>query len=65
MRLIFLFTTKFKVSLDKSKFPTAVIKLPFPIIPIAPKPKFPIPGIINLSFPIIPVAVAPKLRFTK
>ena len=38
---IVLFTIKFKVSLDKSKFPIAVIiKLSFPIMPIAPKLKF-------------------------
>ena len=34
---IVLFTIKLKVSLDKSKFPIAVIiKLSFPIIPLAP-----------------------------
>ena len=38
---IVLFTIKFKVSLNKSKFPIAVIiKLPFLLIPIAPKHKF-------------------------
>ena len=38
---IVLFTIKFKVLLDKSKFPIAVIiKLFFLIIPIAPKFKF-------------------------
>ena len=38
---IVLFTIKFKVSLDKSKFSIAVIiKLSFPIVPIAPKLKF-------------------------
>ena len=38
---IVLFTIKFKVSLDKSKFSiTVVIKLSFPITPIAPKLKF-------------------------
>ena len=38
---ILLFTIKFKVSLDKSKFPIAVIiKLSFRIILIAPKHKF-------------------------
>ena len=38
---IVLLTIKFKVSLDNSKFPIAVIiKLFFPILPIAPKFKF-------------------------
>ena len=38
---IVLFTIKFKVSLNKSKFPIAVIiKLSFLLIPIAPKHKF-------------------------